>query len=77
MIYAVEALTTAQRTEYAAQGRADLDQRLVRLSQAERAAFWKAVRSAYTARPTGPPRPEESRAASPPRAVTPLLEEVC
>lgn len=77
MINAAEALTAAQRTEYAAIGRGDLDQRLARLSQAERDAFWKAVRSAYTARPIDASQPDESRASPPRRNPTPLLEEVC
>ena len=76
MISAAEALSAAQRTEFAVRGREDLDRRLARLSQAERNAFWKAVSSAYIARRIGPPRPEQSRAAAP-RPASPLLEEVC
>jgi hypothetical protein len=72
MTRAAEALSAAQRTEYAASGRADLDRRLARLSPAEREAFWTAVGRAYVPRP-----PEQAGAAPPRRAPSPLLQEAC
>jgi hypothetical protein len=77
MTAATEALSAAPRTEYAAKGRADLDRRLVRLSPAERDAFWKAVGSAYVARRRTAPQSEEIRGASPRPAPSPLLTETC
>ncbi|ACL55120.1 hypothetical protein [Methylobacterium nodulans] len=47
MINAADALSRAQRAEYAAKGRSDLDRRLARLSPDERNAFWKAVNVSY------------------------------